>query len=275
LGEAFVEKKLYITEEIEIQPNKLHRILSRESEPVEDYHGTSMLKVGILPMSRGAGASFLTTSLARFLANTRVHFPTVLELGKDSIYDSIGMDKRFAGREFFDFYQALEQGVNIRSKKNMDEGINWILMIPGEIKSLLNSDQKLRLIHSAWGDVVLCDFSGCEERELSMLEHMDYIIFVIDPLPSGILRGYDLLQRLHTTVRDESNIIYVINKFNKGVNRRELQSFLQIKKPIYLPMVKHQSIYTAEYLCKIPYSMSDIRNSIKEQLVQIVNRFTF
>lgn len=270
-----MEKKLYITEEIEIQPNKLHRILSRESEPVEDYQATMKLKIGIFSMSQGAGASFLTTSLARFLANTREHFPTVLELGKDSIYDSIGMDKRFAGREFFDFYQALEQGTSIRSKKNMDEGINWILMIPGHKKNQLNSDQKLRLIHSAPGNIVLCDLSGCEERELPMLEHMDQIILVIDPLPSGILRGYDLLQRLNTMIGDENNIIYVINKYNKGVNRRELQGFLQVKKPIYLPMVKHQSVYAAEYLCKTPYSMVDIRNSIKEQLSMIVNRFTF
>jgi Flp pilus assembly CpaE family ATPase len=268
-----VEKKLYITEEIEITPNKLHRILSRESEPIEDYHATGKLNIGILSMSRGGGASFLTTSLARFLANTREHFPTVIELGGDSIYDSIGMDKRFAGREFFNFYEALEQGGGIRGKKNMDEGINWILRVSGH-KIHLEHEQKLRLIHGAPGDIVLCDLSGCEEEELTLIQHMDQIIFVIDPLPSGILKGYDLFQRLNTMMKDEK-IIYVINKFNKGVNRRELQGFLQIKKPIFMPMVNYQSIYTAEYLCKIPYSMDDIRSTIKDQLALIVDRLSF
>lgn len=267
------EKKLYITEEIQIQQNDIHRILSREREPLEDYHAAEKLKVGIVAMSQGAGASFLTTSLARFLANTREHNPAVVELGRHSIYDSIGMDKRFAGREFLDFYEVLEKGLSIRSKKNMDEGINWALIIPGHKENNTSLDQKLRIIHGIVGDIILCDFSGCNESDLQLLQHMDQVVFVIDPLPSKILNGYEILEYLTSMTREDKSLIYVINKYNKGVNRRELQGFLKIKKPIYLPMVKHQQIYAAEFMCKIPYSMDDIRNSIKDPLRAIVDRF--
>jgi hypothetical protein len=90
----------------------LERILSREASPVEQYAAMDKLKVGVTGISPGAGASFLAGCLARFLANTGKHSPAVVELGRGSLFDSYGMERRFAeGRISASFRSWLRIGV--------------------------------------------------------------------------------------------------------------------------------------------------------------------
>ena len=250
---------------------RIDRILSREASVTERYPGLEKLKVGIIGISENAGVSFITGCFARYLANTRKHSPAVIELGRGSLFDSYGMDKRFAGRQYFNFYKALENNKGIRGMKNMDEGVNWILRSPEEEKIKLTFEQKLRLESHAKGDVILCDLSGDKEQEFELLQSMDQIIAVIDPMPSKMLEGFEMLRNLKTLEADSGEIIYVINKFNRGVNRRQMLDFLKIKKPVFIPFVNTESIYTAEYNCKIPYTMSEVKNVLRDPLTEIVS----
>ena len=96
---------------------RVERNLSREAEKFVNLASVEKLKIGIVGIDEGVGVSFITLCLARFLANTRKLRPAVVELGKSSIYDSVGMDKHFAGRDFFQFFRALEEGRSIRGKE--------------------------------------------------------------------------------------------------------------------------------------------------------------
>ena len=253
----------------------MERILSREAAITEKYEGLEKLKIGVIGISESAGASFLTGCLARYLANTRKHSPAVVELEKGTLYDSYGMDKRFAGRSYFHFYRGLSENQSIRGKRNMDEGINWILKSPEEENIELTFEQKLRLISHAKGDIILCDLSGNAVHDYELLQSMDQIIAVIDPLPSKMLRGYDSLYRIKTFESDRGNIIYVINKLNHGVNRRQMLDFLKIKKPVLLPHINTETIYTAEYNCKIPYSMSEVKSVLHSPMEEIVSSLNY
>lgn len=258
-----------------MENKKLSRILSRESEEQENYAAIDKLKIGIIGISNGAGVSFISTSLARCLSNTRKHVPAVVEIGKPSIYDSIGMDKRFSDREYFYFFRAMEKGLSIRGKRNMDEGINWMIKSPEEYKIDLNYDHKLRLLNGAVCDILLCDFSGCDQDYIQLLKFMDISIVVIDPLPSKMLEGYEKLLKLKALYESGHSVLYIINKFNKGVNSREMMDFLRVKKPIFLPMVNMECIYTAEYNCKVPYSITEIKKQLQESIVEIINTLKF
>lgn len=253
----------------------LERNLSREASPEEKYDAMEKLKVGIVGISAGAGAGFITGCLARHLANTREHSPVVIELGKGSLYDSFGMDKRFAGRTYFRFYEAIRENKCIRGKRNMDEGINWILKSPQEGKISLTFEQKLRVISFARGDVILCDLSGESEPDYQLLQSMDQVIAVIDPMPSKMLEGYHNLCNLKAMEIERRDMIYVINKMNGGVNRRQMLDFLKIRKPVYLPLVSPESTYTAEYNCKIPYLMSEVKSALRNPLGEIVSMLLF
>lgn len=254
---------------------RIDRILSREALQEEKYPGMDRLKIGILGISAGAGASLLTGCLARYLANTRKHSPAAAELGRGSLFDSYGMDKRFAGRHWFRFYQELSENRSIRGMKNIDEGINWILRSPEEEKNILTFEQKIRLAGQAVGDVILCDLSGEGEPDYELLKSMDRNIAVIDPLPSRMLEGYQTLCRLKALDLEEDNTIFVINKMNRGVNRRQMLDFLKVNKPFFLPLIDAEHIYTAEYNCKIPYTVSEVKRALQEPLGEIASTLFF
>jgi hypothetical protein len=253
----------------------LERILQREAFQPEKYEAMEKLKVGIIGISAGAGTGFLTGCLARYLANTGKHSPAVVELGKGSLFDSFGMDMRFAGRQYFSFYRALSENKKMRGMRNMDEGINWILKSDEERNIKLSFEQKLRLISHTVGDVILCDLSGEAEPEDELLMSMDQIIVLIDPLPSKMLEGYQVLCNLKFLETERGDMIYVINKMNRGVNRRQLLHFLKIKKPVFLPLVNPECIYTAEYNCKIPYTVSEVKHALQSPLGEIAATLLF
>lgn len=249
--------------------DRIERILFREAHPVEKYELTDRLKIGVVGISPGAGASFLTGCLARYLANTGKHSPAVVELGGGGFFDSFGMDKRFAGRHWFRFYQALADNRSLRGMRNMDEGINWVLRSPGEEKLDLSFEQKLLLISRSQGDVVLCDLSGEADPDGELLGSMDQIITVIDPLPSKMLSGYQLLCKLKCLEAKGSAVIYVISRMNRGVNRRQMLDYLKTPKPFFLPFINPEHIYTAEYNCKIPYTVSEVKSALQKPLGEI------
>jgi len=247
----------------------MDRILSREASAPERYAAMDRLKVGVVGISRGAGTSFLTCCLARYLANTGRHDPAVVELGTGCLFDSIGMDKHFAGREWFRFYEALEKYRSVRGMRNMDEGINWILKSPEEEGISLSFEQKLRLVNHATGDVVLCDLSGEAEPDDGLLRSMDQTIAVIDPIPSKMLKGYRTLCKLKQMEIEQNDMIFVINKMNRGVNRRQMQDFLRIRKSVVIPLIDPWNIYTAEYNCRIPYLLGEVKNALQAPLGEI------
>lgn len=254
---------------------EIGRILSREASEMEKCTALAKLKVGMIGISSGSGVSFLAGCLVRYLANTRKHSPAVVELGRGSLFDSFGMDKRFAGRSWFRFYQALTDNRSIRRMHNMDEGINWILRSPGEEKISLSFEQKLRLTGHAVGNVILCDFSGAEDPDFQLLRSMDQIIAVIDPMPSKMLAGYQILCALKALEAEGNDITYVISKMNKGVNRRQMLDFLRLRNPVFLPLVDQESIYTAEYNCKIPYTMGTVKNVLRTPMEEIASALIF
>ena len=278
------------------------------------------IKIGVVGCSRGAGASFVATSLAYYIAQhtERKAAYVQVEDGKHDVYDALGMDKRFIGREFADFYALLAEGKKIKDKENIDEHINWALRIPDECKFASNKkctdvyksilkdtgkshsvnrtyraykDYKAngaynlsvdmyrdtvklpeivyqRLINNIAGDVVICDFGSDEKREL--YSDMDEIICVIDPMPSKLLGASEIISYIKSMQLKGQNVIYIINKDNPGVNRRELADFLRIRDTYTIPFIDASLIYSSQYNCEIPAGnpkISKIINKVFEKII--------
>jgi hypothetical protein len=226
------------------------------------------MKIGIVGLAPNAGAGFIATSLARVLVEQRNCHPAVLELGHGGLYDCLGMDKRFSGRQYFSFHNAVLQDKSIRGRENELDGVNWMLLPPEESASSIELARKLRLLHTAMGDVILCQLGGLSGEELwSLLWEMDKVLVIIDPLPSRMLAGYKLLCSLRIS---ELPIIYIINKYNAGVNRRELLDFLKLKKLTFLPLVEQEAVYAAEYTCRVVYDMANARKQLEKPLKELL-----
>ena len=108
---------------------------------------------------------------------------------------------------------------------------------------------------------------------------IDMIIYVIDPLPSKMLPAYDCLEKIRESALPA---VYVINRMNPGVDKRDLLNFLKIKKPVMLPLAEPAIIYSSEYKCETPFKNESLKvvtaepsrklASIIEEIIKYRNR---
>jgi hypothetical protein len=116
------------TEEVFSNGKPIARLVERQD--INEIRGfQDKARLGIIGISDGAGVSLVTLSLAKAISDCGL-MPAVIEIGKASFYDAIGIEKRFAGRNYFSFHKAIKDGEKIRNRHNLDEGINWILRSP-------------------------------------------------------------------------------------------------------------------------------------------------
>ena len=222
------------------------------------------MKIGVIGLVPGAGAGFVSACLAGALAETGEHSPALLELGGEGLYDALAMDKHFAGRDYYPFFQSVAADRSIRCRNNLHRGVNWILKSPPEYGITLDLLKMIRMANHSAGDIIICKLAEVKEEELfRLLWDMDRVLVVIDPLPSRMLAGHKLLCRLRTSGLP---VIYLINKMNGGVSRRDLLNYLKLRTPHFLPMLEPEIIYGAEYSCRLPYDLDSARTRIKKSM---------
>ncbi|MDR2295228.1 MAG: hypothetical protein LBD95_00365 [Clostridiales Family XIII bacterium] len=257
-----------------------NRVLLREDdENPAGFVARPRARIGVVGLSAGAGVSLLTLSMARYIANLRTQMPTVLELsdGDEGIcgwnYDFIGADRRFADREYISCYKRMAEGRGVNGVVNMDEGINWALRLPSEHAITLDPQQMTALIGGVAGDVILCDFSArlgfghTDEADRldclkKLLRDMALIVLAVDPAPSKLLGGHRRLSAIKELEAASHSVLYVINKFGKGVNKRELYDYLKPKRKAAIGIIDADALCEAEYGCKNPYGMPAVKRAV-------------
>lgn len=76
---------------------------------------------------------------------------------------------------------------------------------------------------------------------------MDMIICVIDPLPSVIKENVEEYRAMRTMEKEGMKVIWLLNKDNTGVDRRELERFLKLQFTYVQDMISPDVIYANEY----------------------------
>jgi hypothetical protein len=254
-------------------------LLREEDANPTGFISREKTRVGVVGLSSGAGVSLLAFSLARYIANMKKRTPALLELsdGDEGVfgwnYDAVGIDRRFANREYVSIYRRVAEGRGAADIVNMDEGINLALRLPSEPDITLDPQQMTSLIGNAAGDAVICDFSArlgsrlsCENERLSCLKKllldMNLIMFVVDPAPSKLLGGHKRLSMIKELESASHNVLYVINKFGRGVNKRELYTYIKPRRKAVIGLIDPNELCEAEYGCKNPYQMPAVKQAV-------------
>ncbi|MDR1954220.1 MAG: hypothetical protein LBQ21_07095 [Clostridiales Family XIII bacterium] len=286
---------------------KVDRRLSRKRQtaPITGTREREKVKYAFIGLSGTAGATTLAFAFAEYLASLRLaerpmkkkgmatdYAAAVVEINDNNRpscgfdYDRIGVDKHFAGREYISFYRLLSRGRPIRGLANFDGGVNWILRMPGEEFERFDIVDFIRLIDNAAGDAVICDVNGSfgltlerdEDRiaELrKMLDDMDRVCVVVDPLPSGMMADCEKIEMFKDYEAAGGDIVYIVNKLNPGVNIREMKSFLRVRDAIEIPYFSPVDVYTAEYNCCTVFTMPDIAKQLAEPFEKIRRLHSF
>jgi len=233
-------------------------------------------KIGVFSFAHSSGTTFIATSLAKYLADHKKKAVAFIELKQDNLdcqllYEAIGMDKRFLSREFISFFARLQAGLNIKSVKNMDAGINWAVRTPNDRANdrILTPLQEARLIHNICADWIVCDL-GCHFHKESF-EEMDMLICVIDPMPAKLLSSKTRLQQLSGAGIDNKHLVFLLNKNNQGINNKLLKAFLKLSNPIKVPLIPEEWFYVAQYHCKLPFEQDEIKKQALPIIEELVN----
>jgi len=247
------------------------------------------IRVGVAAMGQGAGASFVTMCLAGELADM-YGLSYLNEAGDDGgaitgvvtvaasddtfFYDSLGFEKRFSKGTFIPFEEYDQETAQELQRSgtlpNLSENISWLVSSPKTGIQRISDRERARILARIRSRYILWDMGhkAVKADFDENIKDVDVLVYVVDPLPSRMLPMYECFER----VRDcDIPVIYVINKSNGGVDRRDLLSFLKIKKPVYLPWADPALIYRSEYRCEYIYSSSEIRSLMQPSVRKIAN----
>lgn len=261
------------------------RIFARRDESVlklrdkESKYGTN-LKIGIVGLGEGVGTTFVATALA-FCIGAEDKSVSYVELGSPAtrqnlFFDSVAMDRRFANREFFDFYQGAANGDFLKRRENREMGINWCIITPENCRDGLDlSNEELhRLIGSIEDEICIFDIESSllRGKDEGILMQMDIIIGVVDPMPSKMLGATEIHSRLERTAAKGVPLFYVVNKNNSSVVRKEVHNYLKTNDLIWVPLLRQECFFDDEYNCRFHWNNKEINRNMVEPLDMIVKK---
>lgn len=251
----------------------MKRKFNREFSEDDCFSIYEKTRIGVVGIGRGAGTSFVATSLAIKIASADERATAFIEIadgpgGKTWVYDLAGIDKRFAGREYVSMHGMVRQGNYIRGLSNMDRRVNWALVTPDERNRNMSTIKISRLINNVAGDVVVCDLGTYINEDL--LEDMDVLVCVVDPKPSRLIGCRDVYRKLKQQQVAGRKLIWVVNKVNGGINRRCFRDYMKIRTSYEIPLIKEVHFYAAEYNCRFPIEQREIEKAAGKTIEDIV-----
>ena len=126
---------------------------------------------------------------------------------------------------------------------------------------------------------MICDLGSelggdCTQRRIrnELIASVDALVCVIDPLPSKLLGGTDEITLAKTCALKRGNVIWILNKYNDGINTKELRAFLRIKDARKIPYLDARHFYCAQYNCRIPLSMREISTAAQPAFLSVTER---
>lgn len=243
------------------------------------------IKIGVVGMSQGAGATFVASRIAYTLAQEcdGVCFVEAAdgaaagsERGTLAIH-SLSMSRVFKEERFADYFGNWKQGLGVGIRTNMFENVNWVLRSPYGASSSRRTAQGLvpsrpeRPGPPPTSPVNLLPglaripyekipgrYMIVDTPPMETLQEMDLVVCVTDPLPSKLIAGENIIRsirenRIRTgrgfapAMNIPTPCLWVLNKDNSRVNHRQLEKFMKIKFDFAIPMLDPEEFYRAEY----------------------------
>jgi hypothetical protein len=101
---------------------------------------------------------------------------------------------------------------------------------------------------------------------------MTLLVFVIDPLPSKLLGGHRRLALIKELEAGGQSVFYLINKFGRGVNKRELYNYLKPRDKAAVGQLPADELCEAEFTCKNPYQMPGVKRELAGVMEALLDR---
>lgn len=217
-----------------------------------DYSGILVdrhkVKIGVIGAGQGVGATFIAMALAKTVGETKS--VTYLEEGSisrgktPSAYDYLIIDKGFRSKKLWSNKDILKGSFYCRS--NLYKGVNWMIKTPGD----LNPKGKGKTIGNFFDySKIPGEFIVIDSPE--MLNHMDYLIIVVDPMPSKLSAITESFSKLHLLKGSiHPKVIWLMNKVNPFVDVEWVSKYLDVDFDYSVNLFDEKKLYESEYRLK-------------------------
>ena len=252
------------------------RSRDRKNKPGEKGFPVTKLNIAVTGLGRNVGTTLVSSALAFFFEEKdyNVSFTECREPAdaESLFYDSVSMDKRFANRNFADIYKCIDEGITMKNAVNLEGNINWTLVTPENRRAgiKLSSEKRGRLIQSARGDICIFDIEPRNEWNAYLLD-MDMILVAVDPMPSKLIGSADRFRRLRKMEFDGTEIKWIVNRVNNGINKREVKKYLKSENVFWLENIASEKIYASEYSSAFFWENGEIRNIMDRLFTEILH----
>ncbi len=242
------------------------------------------IKIAVTGISRGAGTTFVSVSLAFLLASVETEKQhrreerylqtgsisparvSYLELrrpqpGESMVYYSASLDRRFQGRRFTDFFSLYLQGKMLPRTANLHKGINWVVwrhpersrtaVEPGVGADWEKTDSAVQVADFPL-DQMPGEYIVADSPALETLGKYDLVIGVIDSLPSAVYAGSAAYEQLRDMEMAGLPVIWLVNKDSPEVNHLSLKRYLKLKEYFAVPELDRGLFCKAQYSGRLP-----------------------
>lgn len=260
--------KLNITYEIKKRDDKNNNDVSPRVIPepeikiIKEYKFIKAKNnIAVINLSQGAGATFMSLNLACILKDKKVD-TSIIEIPSDNMKADIS---------------------NIICEDFEDSGKTFI---KNGIRFYVNNSDKMR----DWGKEDIIEYISSISKENNMniydigsqvlnesihflFNVIDVAIVVIDPMPFKLLQAEEKNKSIRMLEEKGIKVIYVLNKYIKDLNKKDIEKYLQVKISSCIPFINPETLYAAYYSNQTVYQFekSELFLSSLQKILSVAN----
>ena len=249
------------------------------------YTGIEKKLIIVSSLSRSAGVTTITLSLAKYLSNLGI-LSSVIEppIERPTIFNWVGIEEIIDKRQeyledgFYSYPHEIASEKRIKNKAEfIFDDIVWI--VPDDRKEAIDNwgyNQMLKLIYvSNIAPITLIDVGDnlSHEAVRPLLSLVDLVLVVIDPFPTNFYNNRNKLLNIIKLKKDGCPINFIINKWNSGIEEKEFLDFIQVKPLAFIPAIDLGILYKANYQYRVPLCYSEVSDLLSKPLAKICSLF--
>lgn len=208
----------------------------------------------VINLSQGAGSTFVALNLAYKLKERKVDV-AVIELPRINMKADILNILSSEHEDYVSIAEAIKTD-SVKGSPYIKNGIKFYVNNNMILEWSNNDNNEYLSCVCRENNINIYDF-GSQEIDDSvgfLLNLIDVAIVIIDPVPYKLLQTEERIKMLNILENKNINVIFVLNKFIKDLNKKDIEKYLQVKISSCIPFLSPETMYASYYSNQVAYN---------------------
>ena len=230
--------------------------------------------IAIINLSQGAGSTLVTLNVAYMIKDKNIDV-TVVEIPhsrmKADIYNIINEEDNnyisiaeiIKSNSINDNKKSVFVKNDIKFYINNKKIDNWNMDNNMEFINIINKESTINIYDIGSQEI--------DENIRFLLNIIDVVIVIIDPMPYKLLQAEERIKTIKKLEEWNINVVYVLNKHIKDLNKRDIERYLDIRISSTIPFIKPETLYASYYSNQPVYNFEE-DGVFKDSLSKILDK---